>query len=173
MVCNLVLIFSIFFGALSAYSQIPEYELKSVLMLKMINFIEWPESYENEKDEFVISVLGQNPFGKYLDHTFENIKIKDKEVIIRYIKDHNDIAGSDVLFIARSERSNIDDILMTVNGKPILTIGDTIGFGEKGVHINFFVEKSRIRFYINESSAGQNGLEIDYHLRNVAKRIFR
>lgn len=172
MIFTFILMFSFLTGALSVYSQLPEYELKSVLILKVIDYINWPEDHDNKKDEFVITVLGENPFGEYLDLTFEEKKIYGKKVNIKYINDHKDISGSDVLFITRSERSNIKKILSVIKGKPILTIGDTIGFGEKGVHINFLVENNRVRFYLNESSAQQSGLEIDFHLRNVSKKIY-
>jgi hypothetical protein len=53
------------------------------------------------------------------------------------------------LFIAKSAAPDLPKILAATKYKPILTIGDTPGFAQKGVHINLYVEKGSTKFEIN------------------------
>jgi len=80
-------------------------------------------------------------------------------------------AGCQVLFISRSERERVPQILAAVKGSPVLTVGDTKGFADDGVIINFVLEGSKVRFEINTDSADRAGLKISSKLLQLAKRI--
>jgi hypothetical protein len=153
--------------------QIEEYIIKAVFLERFARFVEWPPEDEegDTTDKFVITVIGNNPFKTVLDSLYEEKNIKSKEVRIRYISRIKDINNTDILFISESEQENLSDILLYTDDKPILTVGDTEGFAEKGVHVNFFLDKDKIRFEINEKAARASGLYISHLLLNLAKIV--
>lgn len=156
-------------------AQASEYALKSLLIGRTAQYIEWPEKNEmNDKSEpFIIGVIGENPFGTLLEDMYikEGIKIKNKNVEIRYYTELNQIVHCNILFISSTEKNRLNDILSHTHGKPVLTFGDTKNFGNNGVQINFYMLKNKIRFELNESSITDEGFNVDYRLRNIAKIV--
>jgi len=73
------------------------------------------------------------------------------------------------LFIAESEKKNIEKIVSITSGLPVLTIGETDGFSEKGILVNFFEENKKLRFEINETAVLKSQLKMSYYLLNTAR----
>lgn len=155
------------------HAQTDEYLLKAGFLERFTRFIEWPgeTNIADNTKPFVISVIGKNPFDEKLDHFFETTKIKNRKVEIRYISELEEIQGSHILFITKSKEKQLSGILSLTQEKPVLTVSDTNGFGEKGVRINFFIEQNKIRFEINKDAVQKSGLQISYLLLNLAKII--
>ena len=53
----------------------------------------------------------------------------------------------------------------------MLTVGDTKGFVDQGVIINFILEGSKVRFEIKPEAADRAGLRISSKLLQLALRI--
>jgi hypothetical protein len=62
-------------------------------------------------------------------------------------------------------------ILESTEGRPILTVGDSEGYGERGVMINLYVEHGQVRFEINLEAARRSGLVFDFRLLELARLI--
>jgi hypothetical protein len=152
---------------------ISEYTIKAVFIEKFTQFVEWPSdsSFIEDNTHFYITVIGENPFGNRLDEMYLNQLICDKPVVIRYIEKIEEIHPSHILFISSSECDHIDKILQYTKYKPVLTIGDTKGYGYKGVLINFYLLDNKIKFEINESAVKMSNLYISYRLLSSAKII--
>jgi hypothetical protein len=154
-----------------------EYSWKAASLEKFSKFVKWPkETDQNDKSQpFVIGIIGENPFGKILDIAYneQSYRIKDKKVKIKYIKANNpdEIPGCHILFISSSCKNNLSEILAITRDKPILTIADTKGYAEKGVLINFFISKRKIRFEINEELFHKASLKVDIRLLRMAKIV--
>lgn len=155
------------------YAQASEYKLKAVFLERFTRFIEWPDNsdFSDSTKPFIITVIGENPFGKTLDELYEKTKIKNKKVQIKYIKDIKKIDSCHILFISASMSNSLDKILDYTRTRPILTIGDHPDFALRGVIINFFIKNKKVRFEINEKSLEQSRLYISYLLLNAATII--
>ena len=171
-------ILAILFTLLSAFSfqlsaQSSEYTVKAAFIEKFTRFIDWPAGSNVNKSSkpIILSVIGENPYGKILDQLYSANKIKNKNVEIRYISKISEIEGTDILFISGTKNNNLSDILAYTKDKAILTIGDTEGFENAGVLINFYLEQSKIRFEINETALTASGLHSSYMLLNLAKIV--
>lgn len=158
---------------LQVFSQASIYVLKAVYLEKFSRFITWPEeSLPNNPDEpFIIAVIGETPLTENLNQIYAMQEIKNKRVIIKNIHHFNEIQGSHILFIAESEKKNIDQIIAITKQQPILTIGETKGFAEKGVLINFFEKDNKLRFEINETAVLKSPLQMSFYLLNSAKIV--
>lgn len=134
-------------------------------------FTEWPDRAELDKP-FVISVLGNLPKGVTV-RIPKDLTIHNRRVILRRIKRLSEIKNSRVLFIAASEAHRADDIIDYVNGRPILTVGDTQGLGYKGVIINLFIKEKRVKFEINHGASKRASLQMHSQLFAIGKVVGR
>jgi len=165
--------FSIIYLPTVAAGQLSEYEMKAIFLERFTRFIEWPEEGrpDSTSETFILGVIGKNPFGSILDEIYSDQKIKNKAVEIRYISNMEEITGCHLLFIARSKKQKLQGILSFINEKPILTVSDTKGFAQKGVHINLYRKKDGTGFEINLSAALRTGFKISHLLLNIAKIV--
>jgi hypothetical protein len=150
-----------------------EYQLKAVYLELFTRFVKWPESsgVSDTSAAFVVAVIGESPFGSILEQTYAKQKIKNKKVDIVYLSTPDDIEAPHLLFISRSNKGLLPQILSRTRNKPILTVGDTEGFAQKKVLINFYLSGSKLRFEINEKALHASGLAMSYMLLNLARIV--
>jgi hypothetical protein len=134
-------------------------------------FTDWPpdSAAEDPSKPFKIEVLGENYFGSYLDEIFKSKKLKNKPVVIHDISNINEISSPHLLFISKSMKNKISEIIAYTKNKPILTIGNTRGFRQAGVHINFYYNRLILSFEINNDAVRAAGLNFSYHLSKMGK----
>lgn len=155
---------------LNLFSQPNEYIIKGVFLEKFTRFIDWPE-YSDVNDTlkpFIIGVVGKDPFQSKLSHLYEDRKIKKKIVLVKQITSNEQLEECHLLFIADSESYRFSRILKTVQDKPILTVGDSNKFSQRGIIINLKIQDNRIRFEIDESAAHKSGLHFSHLLLKEA-----
>jgi hypothetical protein len=147
----------------------PEYEVKSMFIYKICKFTQWPEP-RDAGSPFIISVLGNLPSGEKIQLS-PGRTIHKRKIIIRRIRRLSEVNASGVLFIASSEAHRIDMILDFVGTKPILTVGDTKGFGQKGVIINFYIKENKVKFEINPGASKKASLQMHSQLFTIGKVV--
>jgi len=152
------------------YSQANEYVLQAVYLEKFSRFVTWPEEsgMGDANKPFIILVIGQTPLKENLEQIYAIQKINGKKVEIKQINKKEEIQYGHILFIAESEKKNLNTILEITRQKPILTVSSSPEFGERGVLINFFEENKKLRFEINESEVLLSQLKMSFYLLNSA-----
>jgi hypothetical protein len=168
---------AVVYGATNRQQQASEYKIKAVYLYNFILFVEWPKPAEDakEKKEFILGIIGKDPFGKSFREV-ENriIKPKGKKLVIKRLSAYHkkiDLEKCDMLFICRSERHNINKILSRLKGRPVLTTADTKGFLEKGGMINLLKRGKYVKWEINQKPAKGAGLRISSQLLRTAIRV--
>ncbi|MCP4582467.1 MAG: YfiR family protein [candidate division Zixibacteria bacterium] len=147
--------------------------IKAAFLERFTRFIEWPEEAEidDTTKPFIITVIGENPFGPILSEFYSSSKIRNKEVEIRYISKPGEISDCHLLFISGDEEDSLVNTLNIVSGKPVLTVSDTEGFAEQGVHINLYIADEKVRFEINETAIRNSSINVSSHLLSAAKIV--
>src|SRR2546425_4112402 len=130
-----------------------EYEVKAAFLYNFARFVEWPLDARGGDRTFVVTVLGRDPFGSVLDDTLRGKKIDDKRVVVRRVSRPEDVGRSHIVFISDSEKDRLPAILKSLDGAPVLTVGDMNQFAERGGVIRFKVDQDRIRLEINVAAA--------------------
>jgi hypothetical protein len=156
-------------AAAGAQPAAPEYDVKAAFLYNFTKFVEWPASTLPD-DTLRLCVLGEDPFGKTLQ-TVAGEEVAGRKLIVLSTEKLSDPTGCQVLFISRSERERMPQILSSLRGVPVLTVGDTRGFLEQGGIINFTFEGSKVRFEINQESAERAGIKISSKLLRLATRV--
>ena len=162
-----VLVFLLLPGSASAAA--PEYDLKAAFLFNFAKFVEWPESaFAGDRTPLTICVYGEDPFGSTLDGVVQNERVGERTLLVQRPDSLDDLGGCHVLFVGRSEKDRLGEVMAQVSGKPVLTVADTDGFLRAGGIINFVLEGSKVRFLIDQEAAGRSGLVISSKLMRLA-----
>jgi YfiR/HmsC-like len=156
--------------AAAAAPSASEYDVKAAFLYNFTKFVDWPPEAFPDPNSLRICVLGEDPFGKSLQAVTDE-QVGGHKLIVTRTESLAKPAGCQILFISRSERERVRQILAAVKDTPVLTVGDTQGFADDGVIINFVLEGSKVRFEINTRSADRAGIRISSKLLQLAKRI--
>jgi hypothetical protein len=149
-----------------------EYEVKAAFMYNFMKFIEWPDNaFPDNHVTMNLCILGKDSFGSTLDSAVQGETINNKKIVIKRLNDTHSLEKCHVLFISGSEQEHLTQILKTLNGLNILTVGDTKGFAQQGVVINFYIEENKVRFEINQDAVNRSRLKISSRLLNLAKIV--
>src|ERR1700733_3776946 len=81
-----------------------EYELKAAFLFNFAKFVDWPKiSFANPRSPFAICVLGNDPFGHFLDDALLNKTIADRSVEIKRLTDKSEARRCQTVFVSSSE----------------------------------------------------------------------
>jgi hypothetical protein len=149
-----------------------EYLIKAGFTYNFAKLMEWPSTAFPQPDSpIVIGILGTDPFGGTLDQVLKGKQVNGRDFEVRHLKWGTDLKGCNILFVSTSETIHLDEIFHSVKGLPILTIGETPGFAQRGGIINFIVEDNKVRFEVNVDAAKQADINISSRLLSLAKIV--
>jgi hypothetical protein len=150
-----------------------EYGLKAAMLYNLAHFVEWPASaYPDRRGPIVLCILGRDPFGSSL--TSMDSSTPDTTVgavFVRHLRDDGNAQGCHILYISTSRRNATQQILSTLTGSSVLTVGEMTQFAARGGMIQFSLEEQRVRFDINAEAASRAGLRISSHLLALARIV--
>jgi len=151
-----------------------EYQIKAVFLYNFANFIRWPRSaFTNSQAPFNICILGEDPFQQGINVMVENEEVKGHAVKIQRLDNVKNADRCQILFISQSERFDLDQILSSLQQRPILTVSDMKNFVTQGGMIQFFEQNRRVRFYIAIDTLKEAGLKASVNLLRIAKIVRR
>jgi hypothetical protein len=149
-----------------------EYQVKAVFLFNFAQFVEWPSpAFPEAQTPLVIGVLGDDPFGTYLDETVRGETVNDRPLVVRRFRNVEEIDTCHVLFISRSETGRLEQIVASLKGRSILTVGDMDGFAKRGIMIRFMTVANKIRLRINLERANAANLKISSKLLRPAEVV--
>jgi hypothetical protein len=106
-----------------------------------------------------------------LNESVNGKSIGNRRLQVKHVKELEQIAGCQVLFIAAGEKKRHGEELAMASKRPVLTVGETDGFATEGGIIGFCREQNKIRFEINLDAAGKAQLKISAKLLSLAKTV--
>jgi hypothetical protein len=149
-----------------------EYSVKAVFLFNFAQFVEWPsDAFASGQTPLVIGILGDDPFGAYLDQTVRGERVNNHPLVVRRFRRVEDITTCHVLFISRSEVNRLGQILNGLKGRNVLTVGDANGFALEGGVIQLVTENNKIRMRINLGAAKAADLTLSSKLLRPAEIV--
>ena len=147
----------------------PEYQVKAVFLFNFAQFVEWPaRAFRDDHAPLVIGVLGEDPFGAYLDEAVKGEKIGPHPLVARRFHRVEDITECHILFVSHSEAGRLEAILPRLRSLGVLTVGDFDNFIRQGGIVRFVTVNSKIRLKINLDAAKAAHLTISSKLLRPA-----
>jgi len=166
-----VVVLALITGVAVARGEQPaEYQVKAEFIERFTRFIEWPAGTDG-RGNFLIGVIGDNPFNGYLEKMANERRINGRRIEIRHLTEPAQAEGCQIVFICASERDRLRRILSHTESRPILTIGDTAGFAAAGVLINFYTSGETVHFEMNETAIERSGLKVSSRLLKLARLV--
>jgi hypothetical protein len=149
-----------------------EYQVKAVFLFNFTQFVGWPPATcADAKTPMVIGILGDDPFGSYLDETVRGEKVGDRPLIVRRYRRLEDVDDCQILFISRSEAVRSEQIAARLKDRSILTVSDADQSGKGGGIVQFITKNDRVKLRIDVRSAKDAGLTISSKLLRVAEIV--
>lgn len=149
-----------------------EKQIKAVFLFNFSQFVEWPASaFSEPQTPLTIGILGDNPFGKHLEQVVHNEKINNRSISIQHYTSVEEIKTCHILFINISDKAQLAEILKKLQGKCILTVGDSRNFIKEGGMVRFITENDKIKFQINTDVAKAADLTISSKLLRLAEIV--
>jgi hypothetical protein len=158
-------------GARGALADELEYPVKAEFIERFTRFIDWPPTaFAGPDSPFILCVVGETPITAYLERLAQTRRIKSRPVELRRMKSSADLSQCHLLFIAAGERAHLRQILARVEGRPIVTVADSEGFGRAGVLINLLLDaEGRVGFEISSTSAKHTALTLNAQLLKLSR----
>ncbi|HMJ70415.1 MAG TPA: YfiR family protein [Cyclobacteriaceae bacterium] len=141
-----------------------ELQIKAVFIYNFTQFIEWPaETFESPQDPFIIGVLGENVFGRFLEEAVADERYQSRPIVVKYFATPKDVGNCQILYVGSLPKPG------KVTGEhPVLTIGERQDFMEQNGLLRFYKEGKKIRIEINNQAASDAGLTISSKLLQLA-----
>jgi hypothetical protein len=147
-----------------------EYQLKAAFLFNFTQFVEWPQkAFQTEQAPAIMGILGNDPFGTYIDETVVGETINGHSLIVKRYKKVEDIQSCHILFINLNDQEHLKKALAELKERNILTVSDEKEFIKLGGMIRFFTENNKIQFQINPEAAKTADLVISSKLLRLAK----
>ncbi len=169
---RLVLTLLLAVGSLKTSAQSPiskADQIEAVFLFNFTQFIDWPtNAFAGDQAPFVIGVLGEDPFGPFLDETVRGEKVDGHALTVQRYRRVEEIQNCEILFVSQSESGKWRQILAGLHGRSTLTVADFDGFSRAGGMVRFITEQNKIHLQINLTAARANGLNISSKLLRLA-----
>jgi hypothetical protein len=162
------------FAVRSAGAQVPrsEYEVKAAYLLNFARYAEWPVAAPADPaDDFVICVLGRDPFGAVLERTVAGRRVLGRPVRVLRPGSRAEARLCQLAFIAGDPRAEVEPWLAEMRGRAVLTIGDGPAFTEAGGAIAFVPVAQTVRFEVNRNALEQAGVRLSSRVMALATRV--
>lgn len=143
-----------------------EHEVKAAFIHNIAKFVEWPAG----KDKVLrLCLMGHESLGAAAVLQGKAVGSRSWEVVPGVSR--VSLLDCQVLFIPAMDGTSLRRILEDVRASPVLTVGDSEGYAEEGVIVNFYLEQNKVRFEINADAARRAGLKVSSQLLKLARIV--
>jgi len=169
----LIILFTLVGWPSESSGQVTEYEIKAAFLYNFGKFVEWPEeTLRDPEAPFIIGILGQDPFGKILDRLVAEGRLKNHKITIKRFERLPDLEFCHILFIGKSEKKRLPDIIEKIEQQCILTVSEIQNFIDFDGMIGLITTpENKVRFEINLAAATDAGLKMSSRLLRLAQNL--
>jgi hypothetical protein len=160
---RVLLVFALFIAlaAPPACAQSTEYQSKAARIARIAQVTSWPANKLGPTTPLVIGVFGDDTITNYLQEAVQGRRLKGRDVVVKRCNAVQEVVSCHVLFISRGEQDRLREILRKTGGEPILTIGETEAFMDKGGIVFLTMIGGSAQFTFDVSNLKRSHLEID------------
>jgi hypothetical protein len=149
-----------------------EYNVKAVSLYAFGRYVTWPESVFSAADsQFVIGVLGGNPFGDALQRIAAKKTVNGHPIVVHQLTAPEESTGCHMVFVTRAVSRDVETKLFQLAaGQPILLVGESPGFADRGGIINFYQSGNNVRFELNPDRGIESRLSLNAKLLSLGTK---
>lgn len=143
----------------------------SVLTLNLARFTEWPEQgIASVHDEINLCVLG----GNIVQQSFELVDqslVNNRRLQVVNMSRLRNIEQCQILYISELEHNKLLQLLLELEQKPVLTVGENIEFVRSGGMVGFENIAGKIHLNINLKALKRAGLVVSSRILKLARIV--
>jgi hypothetical protein len=146
-----------------------EYEVKAAVLYKAAKFIEWPEQAFTAKNQpFILCVVGSDQVARAFA-SLDQRPLQRRNLSVRRMGgDTLDLRQCHAVFFADRTNQDVDYALRGLANYPILTVGETEDFVQRGGALALTTQNNKIRFTVNLRASKQADLAVSSQLLQLA-----
>lgn len=155
-----------------AQSPADEYQVKAAFLFHFAQLVEWPPDAPNAGDQSItLCIFADETHLQDLQGTLEGKLVGTRVLHVRLLNRSNSVQNCNILFLSSDEEGRQAAILKSLQGRPVLTVGETAGFLSDGGMIRLRLEKDKVRFDINAGAADSSHIKISSQLLLLATSV--
>jgi hypothetical protein len=149
-----------------------EYKVKAAFLFNFAKFVTWPpEAFRDPRDPLALCIFGADPFGGDLDAIVAGERLDARPLEVRRVKRLDDLRSCQIAFFSRVESARLPEILASLRGSNVLTVGESEGFADQGGIVQFVLDGKRVRFDVNLDALERTHLAASSKLLRVARVV--
>ncbi len=169
----------------AAQEDLSEYTLKGAFLYNFALFAAWPEdAFQEEDSPLVIAVFRDRAVEETIRDAFQGKVIRGRPVALKRIDaevvgsadgevvdsaDGEAVDSAHLLFVPGSEVEAFYEVRHAFAGLPVLLVGESRDFIERGGMLNFFIENNRVRFEASQQNAEHARVALSSKLLTLAR----
>lgn len=160
--------FSLFFSLtyFVSFAQTTNYQVYSVYVVSIAKYCAWPELATKD---FKITVLGKSKVYEELLKGTANKDINGKKILVSQADQILATDESQIIYVSDGKSSQLNDLIKTLEGKPVMIIAEREGLFKKGANFSFVVlENNTLRFDLNKKELEKHQIKISKNLIGLA-----
>ena len=147
-------------------------QLVAAFVYRFSEFAEWPGSaFADDAQPLELCVLGSRAIAEELASEVRDRTHGDRPLRARLVASVADATTCHVLHFGKTPSEGFAAALSTLRSRPVLTIGETPGFAERGGIISFVADGHRLAFEINHASLSASGLRASSQILRLGRPV--
>ncbi|GIV37192.1 MAG: hypothetical protein KatS3mg032_1571 [Cyclobacteriaceae bacterium] len=144
----------------------PEHEIHAAMLFNFIKYVQWPD--EAAPGDFVVGVMGEDNVFNTLKAWYDGKPKGAKKYVVKKLTTANEAASCHVVYLGKSKSKEFENIKSSIAGKPVLTVTDGNGLGQKGSCINFRVIDGKLKWELNQATFSSSNLKVSGQLASMS-----
>lgn len=154
-------------------AQVADTDIKAAMIERIIQFIDWSRAEQKLPEDNIIriAVLGKCNMANSLKSLADKRDKNEAIFHLTEIPDIKNLGETHLLFICRDQSKKLNIVLQQIKNKDVVTIGDTPGFAEQGVMINFYKSAEFVRFEVNIEAIQKSRINLSSRFLRLARIV--
>jgi len=149
-----------------------EYRVKAAYLFNFCKFINWPDNALPTPDSpLVIGVLAGGDALNVITAAMTGKAVDQHPVQVRSVTADGELPACHLLFVPRTAGRTAEEVRQAVGSAPVLLVGETDGFAERGGMLGFVHQENRIHFQLHLDRTSGAGFKVSSKLSNVARLV--
>lgn len=164
-------------GATSPLSQKAidrENKVKAEFLFNLAQFVEWPRAVLPESvSPLIIGILGDNPFGAYLEELVSGKNVNGHPLLVRYCQTAEEAKACHLVYINFTDRNKMKEALVALKGQSVLTVSDNNNFIGQGGMVKLIKRGDKTEIVINDIPTKECNLIVSSKLLAIARVVHK
>lgn len=157
----------LFFSFLATTGSAQDYKLKAVVLYSFTRYVMWPEAANT--GDFEIKVWGESGIENELRIMAQSKKVNGRTIKVSRIENISELSQQcHILVVPAAQSDMLDELLIRLEGSPVLVVTEEPGMGTRGSDINFVDRDGRLAFELNQASINKRKLKVSTELTRLA-----